>query len=83
MGRISATPHKPVLRPLRETGRQRARTTNTGVQRERILAAATRLFATQGYASTTLEQIARELGDRKSTRLNSSHSKQSRMPSSA
>jgi len=62
MGRISATPHKPVLRPLRETGRQRARTTNTGVQRERILAAATRLFATQGYASTTLEQIARELG---------------------
>ena len=60
MGRTSATPHKPAHRahPPHDGGRQRARTANTGAQRERILAAAARLFAAQGYASTTLEQIA-------------------------
>jgi AcrR family transcriptional regulator len=44
------------------TGRQRAATQATDAQRERILAAATRLFADQGYANTTTAQIARELG---------------------
>jgi AcrR family transcriptional regulator len=64
MGRTSATPHKPAHRahPPHDGGRQRARTANTGAQRERILAVAARLFAAQGYASTTLEQIAGELG---------------------
>ena len=44
------------------TGRQRASTAGTDVQRERILQVATRLFAAQGYANTTLAQIVRELG---------------------
>lgn len=64
MGRTSETPHKP-LRAAdapQGTGRQRACTPGTDVQRERILQAATVLFAAQGYASTTLAQIARELG---------------------
>jgi AcrR family transcriptional regulator len=44
------------------TGRQRAATAGTHVQRERILQAAARLFATQGYANTTMARIVRELG---------------------
>jgi len=44
------------------TGRQRAATATTDLQRERILQAATRLFAAQGYANTTMAQIVRELG---------------------
>lgn len=32
------------------------------MQRERILDVAARLFAAQGYANTTIEQVARELG---------------------
>ena len=60
MGRTLETPHKPHL--PRGTGRQRAATAGTDVQRERILAAAARLFAAQGYANTTMAQIVRELG---------------------
>ncbi|VTU13252.1 MULTISPECIES: TetR/AcrR family transcriptional regulator [unclassified Variovorax] len=60
MGRTSETPHKPHL--PRGTGRQRAATEATDVQRERILAAATDLFARQGYANTTMAQIVRALG---------------------
>ena len=60
MGRTSETPHKPHL--PRGTGRQRAATAGTDVQRERILAAAASLFAAQGYANTTMAQIVRELG---------------------
>jgi AcrR family transcriptional regulator len=60
MGRTSETPRKPHL--PRGTGRQRAATQSTDVQRERILAAATDLFARQGYASTTMAQIVRALG---------------------
>jgi AcrR family transcriptional regulator len=37
------------------------------ITEEAIYSAAARLFATQGYASTTLEQIAREVGVHKST----------------
>lgn len=44
------------------TGRQRSATAGTDVQRERILQVATRLFAEQGYAQTTMAQIVRELG---------------------
>ena len=70
MGITSATPHKPsgqgpapAARPDRPqgTGRQRAATAGTDVQRERILQAATQLFATQGYANTTMAQIVRAL----------------------
>src|SRR5512140_2470545 len=43
-------------------GRQRAATAGTDVKRERILKVAERLFHEQGYADTTLSQIARELG---------------------
>ena len=43
---------------------------------EKILDAAALLFIQKGYQNTTLQ-------DRKSTRLNSSHSDRSRMPSSA
>lgn len=43
------------------TGRQRAATAGTDVQRERILQAAARLFAAQGYANTTMAQIVRAL----------------------
>ncbi len=52
------------MRPDRPhgTGRQRAATAGTDVQRERILAAATQLFAAQGYANTTMAQIVRALG---------------------
>lgn len=50
-------PHLP-----RGSGRQRAATAGTDVQRERILAAAAQLFAAQGYANTTMAQIVRELG---------------------
>lgn len=44
------------------TGRQKASTAGTEVQRERILEAAARLFAAQGYANTTMAQVVRELG---------------------
>ncbi len=60
MGRTSATPHKPHL--PQGTGRQRAATQATDQQRERILEAATELFARQGYANTTMAQIVRALG---------------------
>ncbi len=43
------------------TGRQRAATAATDVQRERILQTATRLFAARGYADTTMDQIVRAL----------------------
>jgi AcrR family transcriptional regulator len=43
-------------------GRQRAATAGTDEKRELILKAAEQLFAAQGYANTTLEQIARDLG---------------------
>ncbi|RST52689.1 TetR/AcrR family transcriptional regulator [Variovorax sp. MHTC-1] len=60
MGITSATPHKPHL--PQGTGRQRAATQSTDAQRERILQAATGLFARQGYANTTMAQIVRALG---------------------
>src|ERR1035437_9233371 len=42
--------------------RQKAATPGTDEKRERILKVAERLFAAQGYANTTMEQIVRELG---------------------
>lgn len=42
--------------------RQKAATPGTDEKRERILKAAEQLFAAQGYANTTLEQIVRVLG---------------------
>ncbi|VTU14556.1 TetR/AcrR family transcriptional regulator [Variovorax sp. RA8] len=63
MGITSATPRKPSDRTdlPQGTGRQRAATAGTDVQRERILQAAAQLFATQGYANTTMAQIVRAL----------------------
>ena len=63
MGITSATPHKPSARIdlPQGTGRQRAATAGTDVQRERILQAAAQLFAAQGYANTTMAQIVRAL----------------------
>ena len=63
MGITSATPHKPSERIdlPQGTGRQRAATAGTDVQRERILQAAAQLFAEQGYANTTMAQIVRAL----------------------
>lgn len=46
----------------RTTGRQGKANAATDVQRERILKAASRLFAEQGYANTTIAQIADSLG---------------------
>jgi len=43
-------------------GRQKSATAGTDEKRERILKVAERLFASQGYANTTMEQIVRELG---------------------
>jgi AcrR family transcriptional regulator len=43
-------------------GRQRAATPGTDAKRERILLVAQDLFAAQGYANTTIEQIAQALG---------------------
>ena len=68
MGITSATPNKPSATHTAQphlpqgTGRQRAATQGTDLQRERILQAAAQLFATQGYANTTMAQIVRELG---------------------
>jgi AcrR family transcriptional regulator len=42
--------------------RQRAVTAGTDEKRERILKVAEQLFASQGYANTTMAQIVRELG---------------------
>ena len=42
--------------------RQRVATAGTDEKRERILKAAEQLFASQGYASTTMDQIVRSLG---------------------
>jgi AcrR family transcriptional regulator len=47
------------------TGRQRTATAGTDRQRERILQAAAQLFASQGYANTTMAQIVRVLGTTK------------------
>jgi AcrR family transcriptional regulator len=44
------------------TSRQKSITPGTDEKRERILKAAERLFAAQGYANTTMEQIVRALG---------------------
>lgn len=44
------------------TGRQRVATLGTDEKRERILDAAERLFALQGYADTTVHQIVEALG---------------------
>ena len=41
------------------------------------------VMSMMGLPSVTLEEIRRAVGDRKSTRLNSSHEFVSRMPSSA
>jgi len=61
MGRTSTTaPRQPHL--PQGTGRQRNATDSTDTQRERILQAAAALFATQGYAATTMAQIVRALG---------------------
>ena len=60
MGRTrQTTPRQPHL--PQGTGRQRTATEATDIQRERILQAAATLFAAQGYAATTLAQIARAL----------------------
>ncbi|SFM98633.1 TetR/AcrR family transcriptional regulator [Variovorax sp. OV329] len=56
-GAAGLDPHLPA-----GTGRQRAATQGTDVQRERILQAAAQLFAVQGYANTTMAQIVRALG---------------------
>lgn len=47
---------------LRTSGRQRIATVASNEKRERILAAAERLFHEQGYALTTMEQIVQALG---------------------
>ncbi len=60
MGRRTKTEQHP--RDAVSTGRQRAATEATDLQRERILQAATTLFAEQGYAATTMAQIVRQLG---------------------
>ncbi len=57
MGITSETQHKPS-----RTGRQRAATGRTDLQRERVLQVAAQLFADQGYANTTMAQIVRALG---------------------
>ena len=44
------------------TGRQRTTTAGTDARRELILQAATSLFASQGYAQTTLDHIAKDMG---------------------
>jgi AcrR family transcriptional regulator len=48
--------------PPAKSGRQRVATHGTDDKRERILDAAERLFAAQGYASTTMDQIVQALG---------------------
>lgn len=53
---------QPSRSASRATGRQRAATEATDLQRERILQAAATLFAAQGYAATTMAQIVRKLG---------------------
>lgn len=53
---MTTSPSRPRSR------RQKAATPGTDEKRERILKVAERLFAAQGYANTTMEQIVRELG---------------------
>lgn len=61
--RAAARLKKPQRKAVpRDTGRQRKPNAATDVQRERILVAASALFAQQGYASTTIAQIAEVLG---------------------
>lgn len=57
VARVDRRLHQPS-----NTGRQRAATQGTDLQRDRILQAATELFAAQGYANTTMAQIVRALG---------------------
>ena len=54
------TPHSSSA--PRNERRQKTTTPGTNGKRERILKVAEQLFAQQGYACTTLEQIVRELG---------------------
>src|SRR5450830_782434 len=56
---MTTSPSRP------RTHRQKAVTPGTDEKRERILKAAERLFAAQGYANTTMKQIASALGGSK------------------
>ncbi len=51
--------HKP---PVQASGRQKSETAGSDEKRDRILRAAEALFDAQGYANTTIEQIAQQLG---------------------
>lgn len=65
MGITSGTQNKPPATDpatAKTTGRQRAATQRTDAQRERILDAAAKLFATHGYANTTMAHLVRALG---------------------
>lgn len=59
------SPSQGASRDPRETaraGRQRAPTAATDEKRERVMAVAARLFFEQGFAATTIDRIAAELG---------------------
>lgn len=65
MGITNATPGaRPdtPARPAPARGRQRTATPGSDAKRERILQVAQGLFAAQGYAHTTMEQIVQALG---------------------
>ncbi len=55
-------PAMTLSHPKARVSRQKSVTPGTDEKRERILKVAERLFAAQGYAHTTLEQLVRELG---------------------
>ena len=86
------------VRKIASTPAVGVRALSAQATREKILKAATKVFAQHGYQGGSVDKISRAAksvdrmiyyyfgskeGDRKSTRLNSSHSQQSRMPSSA
>lgn len=62
MGISNATDRKSRLPGKTRRGRQKTDTAQTDEKRESILRAAEALFAEQGYANTTLEQVAQRLG---------------------
>ena len=78
---MAAQPEPSSVGGRQRAGRSAARPAK--LSRDSIVDGALTFLDREGWDSLTINALATQLGDRKSTRLNSSHQSVSRMPSSA